>query len=72
MRVYVTKCDGCGKELNRTSEIYKLYLKTDRFWDGVDNDCLTVNLDFCKYCAMTIKDTLTKIVKKLEGGGSDG
>ncbi len=72
MRVSVIKCDGCGQELSRTSEIYKLCLKTDRFWDGVENTYLAENLDFCEYCAMTIKNTLAKIVKKLEENSLEG
>ncbi len=58
-------CDGCGKELTRTSEIYHLVLKTDKFWNGADMDYLEERLDFCIICARKIKETLEKIAKGL-------
>jgi len=54
----VIVCDGCGKILERTSEIYHLKLETDRFWDGVENVKFIENLDFCKKCAVHIKQVL--------------
>lgn len=64
-------CDGCGETLDKTSEAYKLELKTDKFWDGVESDYLTQDLDFCYKCARNIKDTLLKILKRMEGGLSE-
>ena len=60
-------CDGCGKIIEKTSEHYKLNLKTDKFWDGVEFDYNLISLDFCPACAMQIKETLQKIARKLEG-----
>jgi hypothetical protein len=33
----ITVCDGCEKELERTSEMYHMDMKTSKFWDG-DSD----------------------------------
>lgn len=60
----IVVCDGCGKELKSKQEKYKLCLKTDRFWDGVEYDYLLVNLEFCQRCALDIKTTLIKIANK--------
>lgn len=59
-------CDGCGRELTKTSQIYHLVLKTDKYWDGVDYDENLISLDFCSDCARDIKETLKKIAKKGE------
>ena len=59
-------CDGCGKIIERTRDCYKLYLKTDKFWDGIDYDYNLIELDFCYACARHIKETLEKIAKRLE------
>ena len=64
-KIEVVKCDGCGKILEKTSEIYHLHLKTDRFWDGVEMDTNVIRLDFCYTCAINIKKTLEKIAKFL-------
>jgi len=65
----VIKCDGCGKIIERTSECYKLALKTDKFWDGVEMDYNLIQLDFCPICARGIKKSLEKIAKSLEQKG---
>jgi len=62
----VVKCDGCGKIIEKTSKCYKLCLKTDKFWDGVEMDYNLMQLDFCYVCAVHIKETLDKIAKSLE------
>lgn len=59
-------CDGCGKELNRTQDIYKLGLQTDRFWNSVEMDYFYKNLDFCESCANRIMRSLEKITKSKE------
>ena len=56
-------CDGCGKELTKTSQIYRLSLKTDRFWNVVEMDYLEHQLEFCERCAVDIKQTLQKLAK---------
>ena len=60
MKVEVYKCDGCKKELVGKDR-YKMKLETDRFWDGVDMDTRSINLDFCEQCAKRIKQVLEKI-----------
>ena len=65
----VTKCDGCGKIIERISECYKLVLKTNRFWDGVEMDYNLEQLDFCPICAREIKRSLERIAKSLEQKG---
>jgi len=62
----VVVCDGCGKVIEKTSECYKLSLKTDKFWDGVDMERNLIHLDFCPICARSVKETLRKIAKSLE------
>lgn len=57
-------CDGCGKHLEFKSEIYKLDLTTDRFWNGVEMDYLYKSLEFCGRCAGDIKNVLLNISKK--------
>jgi len=57
-------CDGCGKELSRTQDIYHLNLRTDRFFDSVEMDWFEKNLDFCEKCANSIKQTLEKIAER--------
>lgn len=57
-------CDGCGKELSRTQDIFHLNLRTDRFYDGVDSDYFEKELDFCERCANSIKQTLEKIAER--------
>ena len=64
-RKEVIVCDGCGKILEKTSQIYKIYLKTDKFWNGVDTDRNVIYLDFCYTCARDIKNTLEKIAKRM-------
>jgi len=59
-------CDGCGKELPRIGDSYKIYLKTDRFWNSVEMDYFEKNLEFCERCANSIKQTLEKIAAKKE------
>lgn len=54
-------CDGCGKEIKRTADSYKMYLKTDRFWNSVEMDYFEKNFEFCEQCADSIKKTLAKI-----------
>ena len=60
----VIVCDGCGKYLEKTREIYKLVLKTNKFWDGIDTDYNYEELDFCYVCAKNIKKTLEKIANR--------
>lgn len=57
-------CDGCGKELTRTQDIFHLNLRTDRFYNGVDSDYFEKELDFCERCANSIKQTLEKIAER--------
>ena len=57
-------CDGCGKELTRTQDIYHLNLRTDRFFDSVEMDWFEKNFDFCERCANSIKQTLEKIAER--------
>jgi len=59
-------CDGCKKELVRTADSYKMYLKTDRFWNSVEMDYFEKKLEFCERCAESIKQTLEKIAGKKE------
>ena len=62
----VIVCDGCGKIIEKISECYKLNLKTDKFWDGIEYDYNLISLDFCPTCAIQVKDTLQKIAERLE------
>jgi len=57
-------CDGCGKELSRTQDIYHLNLRTNRFYDSVEMDWFEKNFDFCERCANSIKQTLEKIAER--------
>ena len=57
-------CDGCGAVLEKIDDIYHLNLKTDRFWNGVEMDCIQKNLEFCQKCANSVKDTLIKIAER--------
>lgn len=57
-------CDGCGKHLEKTSQIYRLKLTTDRFWDGVESTWLEKNLDFCWRCAEEVKNALIRIANR--------
>ena len=66
MKKEVVVCDGCGKILEKTSEVYHLCLKTDKFWSGADMDYNVIQLDFCSTCARQIKDILVKIYEKLQ------
>jgi len=65
MKKEVTICDGCGKILAKTNEIYHFCLKTDKFWSGADMDNIEMNLDFCYACARQLKDTMQKIAMKI-------
>ena len=60
-------CDGCGKTLERTAEAYHLDLKTEKYFNGVDDSQHFVKLDFCEMCAADIKEVLTKIAERLKG-----
>ncbi|MHA1289281.1 MAG: hypothetical protein ACTSPB_17990 [Candidatus Thorarchaeota archaeon] len=62
----VVVCDGCGRTLERESGRFKLCLKTDSFWDGVEMDYNLIQLDFCPTCAREIKETLRRIAERLE------
>lgn len=57
-------CDGCGKELSRTQDIFHLNLRTDRFFDSVEMDWFEKNFDFCERCANSIKQTLETIAER--------
>jgi len=57
-------CDGCERELEKVSEVYHLVLKTDRYWDGVEDTDHLEALDFCDRCAKDVKRTLQKIAEK--------
>lgn len=68
MKQQITICDGCGKHLTKVSEIYHIYMKTDRFegdGDGEMGDNVII-LDFCYRCSMDIKQTLKEVNKKLK------
>lgn len=69
MKKQVIVCDGCGKILERKHQIYKLYLKTDKFWDGVGSDYLTTELHFCENCARDVKKVLEEIAKNCKKEG---
>jgi hypothetical protein len=62
-------CDGCGKELKETKNIYHLVLKTDRYYDSVEMTYDIEQLEFCLNCTQEIKQALNRIAEKLEGGG---
>lgn len=61
MQVTITKCDGCSKEISKTSEVYHMDLTTNRFWDGTEIDDKVISLDFCRDCAYDIRNILEKI-----------
>jgi hypothetical protein len=65
-------CDGCGKELKETKNIYHLVLKTDRYYDSVEMTHNLEQLEFCPVCAREIKQVLKRIAEKLEGGLHNG
>jgi len=64
-KVDVWKCDGCGKLMERESDVYRLDLKTCRSWNGTDSDYLEKRLGFCSGCANQVKKSLETIEKKL-------
>lgn len=64
----VTICDGCGKMLEKSQDIYQLSFKTDSFWSGADTGYLQENLHFCYACAHNIKENMEKIASNLKGG----
>ena len=68
MKVELTKCDGCSKVLERKQDIYRIYLTTDRFWDGAEMDTLTERLEFCRACALDIKTVLVDIANEMTKG----
>ena len=59
-------CDGCGRELEKTSDIFNLVLKTHKFLNVMEMDWLEVNLDFCLTCAKKIMVTLKTIANYKE------
>lgn len=63
----INVCDGCQCELKRTADTYKIYLQTDRFWNSVEMDYFTKNLEFCERCANSLKQTLEKIAARKDG-----
>jgi hypothetical protein len=65
-------CDGCGKELKETKNIYHLVLKTDRYYDSVEMTHNLEQLEFCPVCAREIKQVLKRIAEKLDGGSEGG
>ena len=65
MRKEIIVCDGCEATLIKTSDIYHLNLKTNRFWNGIDNEHRVEYLDFCQRCAKDIKKVLQKICEDL-------
>ncbi len=66
----VHECDGCRKIINTKQERYKLNLSTERFWSGADSDSLEINLEFCRWCAYDIKQTL-QAIQEGEHGSAD-
>lgn len=65
-------CDGCGRELKETKEIYHLVLKTNRYNDSIEMTYDLEELEFCLNCAREIKQALQRIAKRLEEGASGG
>ena len=61
----ITVCDGCGTELKRTSEKYFIDMKTDKFWNGVENDCRIEHLVFCEDCAVSLKKTMENLCGRM-------
>ncbi|WP_434642725.1 hypothetical protein PQ692_00300 [Thermoanaerobacterium thermosaccharolyticum] len=61
-------CDGCGKMLEEAKDIYRLYLPTNTFWDGIETTYLEERLEFCRDCARNIKNALEKIAKREADG----
>jgi hypothetical protein len=62
-------CDGCGVELKETKDIYHLVLKTDRYNDSIEMTYDLEQLEFCLNCAREIKQTLKRIVERLDKDG---
>lgn len=65
-------CDGCGRELKETKEIYHLVLKTNRYNDSIEMTYDLEQLEFCPICAREIKQALRKIAERFEEGVSNG
>jgi len=66
MRKEIIVCDGCERQLEKTPDIYHLNLKTQRFWNGIDNEHRVADLDFCEHCAIDIKKVLKELVDTLK------
>jgi hypothetical protein len=62
-------CDGCGCELEDTKDIYHLVLKTNRYNDSIEMTYDLEQLEFCLNCAREIKQTLKRIVERLDKDG---
>jgi len=66
MQKEVIVCDGCGKQLERNSQIYHFAFETDFFWNGVESIRNFKQLDFCPRCAEEIKEVLKRLEVKLD------
>jgi hypothetical protein len=62
-------CDGCGYELKDTKDIYHIVLKTDEYNDSIEMTYDLEQLEFCLNCAREIKQTLKRIVERLDKDG---
>ncbi len=69
MKKEVTVCDGCERIIKKFSDIYKIDVKTGHFWDGVETVQFVERLEFCPKCARELKETLKRLVEKLEKKG---
>ncbi len=67
MEVTVWKCDGCGKIIDRKSDVYRIKLESLPFRVMGDPEARlevnTIDLDFCYSCALKLIDTLKKIAE---------
>lgn len=69
--VKVWKCDGCGKLIEKKSDVYVLNLKSLPFKVTGDpearDETNTIELHFCQKCAKNIMESLKKIESMLRG-----
>ena len=68
MKVEVWKCDGCGKILEKKSQVYRIKIESLPFKTMGDpegrDEIIPLNLDFCYACARDLYKTLKKLSKK--------
>lgn len=59
------RCDVCGKMMDN-EVLYHIIMKADRYFACSDTNYIIANLEFCKNCAIGLKEIIEKLRRKAD------